>query len=297
MNAFLTRAVPGNVPRAPSLRRVVCAVTFAPSARSVIEWAVALAAFHGAEVRLFHVLPQDKTESPEEGDRVLQKLFTLARHLPGRLRLSAAVTTGDTAAEIARHSRLLNADVIALGSGAEPGADRSLVRRVTAEASCPVLVVPGGDALRRRPRSEAPPIRHIVCAVDFLPASVAALTYAGALARSMGAELTAVHVARDAAAGPDSRQLLRTTVRDLSGEAGNVTEVVASGRPCVEIVRVVRDCAADLVVMGADRSAHAPHRFGWTTECVMKCAAAPVLIISEGVCSEPAAAAARARNA
>ena len=97
---------------------ILCAVTLSPSARHVVEWAASLAEVYEAELRLFHVLPntEDVVVSASETDpeRALAKLFALARHVPRRTRISAAVANGDAAAEILRHSRLVHAAVIAI---------------------------------------------------------------------------------------------------------------------------------------------------------------------------------------
>ena len=48
-------------------------------------------------------------------ERVLKKLSALAQPLPGRPRISTAVTEGEAISEILRHARLLKADLIAVG--------------------------------------------------------------------------------------------------------------------------------------------------------------------------------------
>jgi nucleotide-binding universal stress UspA family protein len=124
------------------LARVLCAVTFSPSARRVVEWSAALAGSNDAEVRLFHALPnsEELAAALSEGDseRVLKKLFALARSLPGRPRISAAVTEGEAASEILRHARLVKADLIAVGMQAEDGRVSPLVTasRSTHLAQC-----------------------------------------------------------------------------------------------------------------------------------------------------------------
>src|SRR5581483_2182969 len=153
------------------IERVLCAVTFSPSARQVVAWAASLAGAHDAdgEVRLFHTLPHSDPRSPVAADvdsaGVLRKLFALARHLPRRPRVSAAVTAGETVGEIVRHARLCRADVIAIGMHGEDGNVSSLVTRLAIDAPCPVLVVDE--------RSAAPATREaldrILVAVDFLP--------------------------------------------------------------------------------------------------------------------------------
>jgi nucleotide-binding universal stress UspA family protein len=132
------------------LDRILCAVTFSPSSRSVVEWAAALAACCGAELRLFHALNrlrggEASYDGAPDSEDALNRLFGLARHIPGRLRLSAAVADGDVADEIVRHGRLLQADLIVLGMKAEDGTVSPLASRITADARCPVMLVPQHD--------------------------------------------------------------------------------------------------------------------------------------------------------
>jgi nucleotide-binding universal stress UspA family protein len=129
------------------LDRILCAVTFSPSSRRVVEWAATLAACCGAELRLFHALSRPRDDEPPYNDvpdseHALNRLFGLARHIPGRLRLSAAVAHGEVADEIVRHGRLLQADLIVVGMHAQDGTISPLASRITEGARCPVMLVP-----------------------------------------------------------------------------------------------------------------------------------------------------------
>lgn len=258
------------------VRKILCAVAFELSARTLVEWAVALATAYDAEVRLFHVLRHCDRESPDVEERLLNRLFMLARHLPGRPRVSAAVTTGDAAEEILRHAELVDADIIAVGADVHPG-PRRVVLRITTDAACPVLVVPLIDGVR--PHKGRHAISHIACAVDFLPASTAALDCAVSLARPMRATLTAIHVVDYDAAGHQCPQRLHTAVNDASAGIERVAQVIATGQPCSEIVRIVRDCSADLVVIGANQCQMPLDSCGSTAGSLIDCAVAPALIV------------------
>jgi nucleotide-binding universal stress UspA family protein len=132
------------------LDRILCAVTFSPSSRRVIDWAASLAAVFDAEVRLFHVMDHRASErdesvsgleGPDGPERVLDKLSGLARHLPIRVRLSTAVTDGDAADEILQHARLMRADLIAIGMNTRRRAVSPIIRSIAGSAPCPVLAV------------------------------------------------------------------------------------------------------------------------------------------------------------
>jgi nucleotide-binding universal stress UspA family protein len=285
------------------LERVLCAVTFSSSARRVVEWAASLASPDNAEIRLFHALPDSPEPAPasseDDADRALKQLFALAQPLPGRPRISAAVTTGDAAGEIARHARLVKADLLAVGMHADAGQVSPLIARLALDAPCPVLVVDEGSTAPAT--GEA--LERILVAVNFLPASLAAADYAFALARRVGAQVTVVHVLPEHWEGPRRpdlnvdearqflerhfRQLLHIAVSPASGVTRGRNDVVVSGRPCVEIVRLATVRQADLIVMGIDARATAPAAFGETTSCVMQFAGKTVLLVPERLSRAP----------
>lgn len=281
--------------------RILCAVTFSPASRRVVGWAAALAGKYDGEVRLFHALPGGDAHGAAangDSDRVLKKLFALAHGLPGRPRISAAVTEGNPAAEILRHARLVRADLIAIGMHARDGGVSPLIARVAIDAPCPVLVVDETQV-------PAPPgVReHIVVAVNFLPASLAAAEYAFALAQAAGGGVTAVHVLPEHWDSPhrhDSsdgeprqlverhfRQLLHIAVGDIAGSPRHRDEIVTSGRPCVELTRIAAARNADLIVMGIDAAGAPEDGFGETSGCVMQYARRTVLLVPERLFRQP----------
>jgi len=285
------------------LERVLCAVTFSPSARRVVEWAAAMAGSDDAEIRLFHALPNSREQAPAtlEGDsgRALKRLFPLAQPLPGRTRISAAVTDGDAASEILRHARLVKSDLIAVGMQAVDGTVSPLVTRLAVDSPCPILVVDK--------RSTAPTLgealEHVLIAVDFLPASQAAIDYAFARACTAGAQVTVLHVLPEHWEGPTrddpnihetrhflerhSRRLLQNAVSTALSVNRDRREVVTSGRPCVEIVRLATARRADLIVMGIDARPQSADAFGETTNCVMQFAGKTVLLVPERLSRTP----------
>jgi nucleotide-binding universal stress UspA family protein len=284
--------------------RILCAVTFSPSSRRVVAWAASLAGPYDGEVRLFHAVPTSDERAAAELDadseRVLRKLFTLNQGLPGRPRISAAVTEGDAAAEILRHARMVEADAIAVGMHARDGSVSPLVARIAINAPCPVLAV---DETTPRSPLRSGAFDQVVVAVDFLPASLAAADYACALAHVADAQVTVVHVVPEHWEGPRRydanvdetrrlveshfRQLLQATVSDISGGSGNRSDLVTSGRPCVELVRIVTARDAGLIVMGIDAGHKSQEKLGETTSCVMQAARRTVLLVPERLFREP----------
>jgi nucleotide-binding universal stress UspA family protein len=277
--------------------RILCAVTFSPSSRRVVACAASVAGRYDGEVRLFHVIPPSNDqvcEGREDGsERFLEKLFTLGRGLPGRPRMSAAVTEGDPATEILQQARMVDADLIAIGMHGRDGRVSPLITRIAIDAPCPVLAV---DDTAPNSARQSGGFHQLVAAVNFLPASLAAADYAFAFAEAPHGWVTAVHVLPEQWEGParadrnvaearqlaerQYQQLLQTAVDDISGPNRRRTELVASGRPCAEIVRVANARDADLIVMGIDRQ-RSDDAFGETTSCVMQFGGRSVLLVAE----------------
>jgi universal stress protein A len=287
------------------LTRILCPVAFSPSSQRIVERAATLATLYDAELRLLHVRrPLDfeggvlttASNEPCGTDRLLTKLFTLARTLPGRARVSTAVTDGEPTIEILRHARLMGADLLALGMHGRNGSLSPLVGAMAADAPCPVLAVQAfedtGDALVTRAMTT------ILCCVDFLPSSLAAVDYAFAFARKCRGHVKVVHVLPERWDGPPRhdriiddarefvagqfRRLLRIAVGSASDSNSHASEIVLSGSPCVEIVRLANTVRADLIVMGVDRGRGSKPTFGTTSICVLQFAPCPVLLVPAG---------------
>jgi universal stress protein A len=140
------------------------------------------------------------------------------------------------------------------------------------------------------------PFRHIVCAVDFSPASTRALGLAVSMAQDHGAALTVLHVVEaveedalenglPAAVRARIDELTRTARQRLHAAVPRdafarcvLREVVRYGRPAHAIPREAAEGGADLVVLGTHG-----HRglallgIGSTTHAVVCRAACPVL--------------------
>jgi nucleotide-binding universal stress UspA family protein len=277
--------------------RILCAVTFSPTSRRIVDWAASLAQPYEGEVRLFHALSISHERafaaSKADSERVLKKLSALAQHLPRRPRISAGVSQGDAVTEILRHARVAQADLIAIGMHAQDGSVSPLIARLANEAPCPVLVVDETTT----PARESGGLAHILIAVNFVPASLAAADYGLSLAHTAGARVTVVHVLPEHWDGPQRhdanldetlgliehhfRQLLQISIGEVSGLSGRRSTLVTSGRPCVEIVRLARSHDADLIVMGVDASLASHEGRGETTDCVMQFARRTVLLVPE----------------
>lgn len=139
-------------------------------------------------------------------------------------------------------------------------------------------------------------LRKILFPTDFSESARHALRYGISFAKEYKAELVLLHVVEDIAVSYASDLFPVPMARvfdELSGYANSelhklseearargvaVRELLAQGRPSIEIVRVAREEAVDLIVLGThgkgvlDRAL-----FGSTTERVVRNAPCPVL--------------------
>ena len=149
-------------------------------------------------------------------------------------------------------------------------------------------------------RSKTRVLRSILCAVDFSPASAAALRVAVQLALRTGGRVTALYVEDPllgqgaAAVGYDVARLRKATLAELERLIQRVASPVGLrrdvwsvetilGRPAMEILRFARTMRADLIVMGTHgRRGAGKLLFGSASEGVLRRASVPVLVVPRG---------------
>jgi nucleotide-binding universal stress UspA family protein len=160
---------------------------------------------------------------------------------------------------------------------------------VLRDAPCPTLVVPQGS------EPAALDVETILVAVDFAPASQAAIREAVQLSKSSkqavtllhvvdaGGSLLHVHSARLATSefhrgrGADALAKLRSLIP--RGNEGAAVARVAVGRPVTEILRASRDMRAQLIVIGAARRNRIGSRLFGKTGQLLRDAKCPVLAV------------------
>ena len=214
---------------------------------------------------------------------------------------------GDLDAQFHRGSRLrdefycgaanLGVDLIVMGSHGTTGLERLLLGSVTEavlrKAGCPVLVVPPcADTASRRP------FTHLLCPVDFSPASRTGLALACSIAQEADAALTLLHVLdlppeNDLiTSGPfaypgcrtqrerDAHIALKCLIPPTLKLSRPPVTLVAIGNPYREILRIVAEQSVDLIVTGVHgRSPWDLLIFGSTTNQVIRRASCPVLSV------------------
>ena len=243
------------------------------------------------------------TVSPDRfHDEITAQLMTFA----GGVDMRGVVThvharPGGPAGGILDEAVSTHSDLIVLGTHGHSGFDRlalgSVAEKVLRKARCAVLTVPP-------PAAEPLPstldlFKRILCPVDFSAASVRALEYALALAKEADAELLLMHVIEGVAdvrrwqqpVNPAIAEYLRLSEQDALTRLGQLVpndadawctpkQILMTGRPHEEILRVAREEEAHLIVMGVHgRNPIDLMFFGSTTNQVVRASLCPVLTL------------------
>ena len=301
------------------IQRILCPIDFSDFSRHAFDRALAIARSHEAKVTALHVVPTALASpmlpyvepaslgpfeiSPEERTHIIDNL---RRFLEGPQTHGDAVALVTTAAydvprEILEHSIQMAADLIVMGTHGRSGVERLMLGSVTEKllrkARAPVLTVPAAapaDAATARA-----PFARILCALDFSDCAMTAFRYGRALAEESDAALAVVHAielappAYDPLIGPPIdlpgyRRACETTVRErlrnvipaAARTSLDIEEIVVSGKPHHEILRVATEWRADLVVLGMHgRNVLDRVLFGSTVEPVVRRAHCPVLTV------------------
>ena len=284
--------------------RILCAVDFSEPAQAAFQQALALSRARNAELTVVHAVPKDRPFRWRALERI--DLTTRLRQSATAVgvRLEVSVQHGDPADVILVHARARRPHLLVIGRHRRAGLARlragSIAETVALRAACAVLVVPAAaaDSIVQAPMS----FGDIVCAVDFSPASNAALHHAAALASESNGRLTLVHVAKGISPAdlsrykyqlrvPESQALgtedawrrLQNAIPLALRGSGRVHVRVLTGDPSTEIVRIAAEANADLIVVGVtSRGAIGRRMFSATATWVMRTAGRLVLAVPDG---------------
>jgi len=141
-------------------------------------------------------------------------------------------------------------------------------------------------------------LKKVLVPTDFSESARHALTYGISFAREYEAELTLLHVVENLTVGYASDLFpvpMAEVFQEISGYARAelaklgtearakniaVEEVVVQGKPSAEIMRVARETAVDMIVLGTHGKGMLDQAlFGSTTERVVRRAPCPVLTV------------------
>ena len=296
--------------------RVLCAVDFSDQSRRALDFAVAMARWHGAQVTALYVhqltvpalaaapfmapeLIQPARLTDAERAHLNQALTSFVA--PDRAAGTSVETLVEEDFDVARtivdRAAELGASALVLGTHGRSGLQRwllgSTAEKVLRLAACPVVTVPprAADAV---PATEAS-LRRILCPIDYSDSSQRALDRAVALAREAKARLTIAHVVELLPEVPDMPMpdasvyraaRMEDGQRRLSSACAGVQAAVdvdarlLTGSPHREIVKLAQEQSADLIVMGIHgRGAIDRFLLGSTAQHVTRHAACPVMTI------------------
>jgi nucleotide-binding universal stress UspA family protein len=262
------------------LEKILVGTDFHPASESAVRVAGYVAEHFESKVYLLHAKSTGSASAAEGApdiDQVIShRLDEMAEqlHQHGARTVESVLVEGFEFEQMDWFATQQDVNVIIVGAG-EIGPDGHVYLGTTAaqlrrHASQPVWIV--------KPDFE-PPVRRILCPVDFLPASARALKNAIHLARRFNAELTVLHVTQSPLA--DYRDLLAAeaprppAVAHEEGQVGEPTpaapylpqfdeflrgfdfhdvrhgKLVRQGKARYRIVDVAREIEADLIVMGS----------------------------------------------
>jgi universal stress protein A len=292
-----------------TIDHIICPIDLSPVTRPLLSHAAAWARWYEADLHILHVVPLPALVGDPVGGMALTTQTPSAREVRAEFAqlvsdLSVSdvscldVIEGPLVDTILEEARRRPHSMLIMGTHGRTGLDRilhgSVAASVTHHAPCAVLVLPPrrGDDV-----AHLPLFRRILCAVDFLPSSLAALAHALKLAEQTGAHLELLHVL--GAGEPETLALrhfnptqfhqsrfdvaleqLRHHIPERARRWCTVHERVMGGPPGSAVLRVAEEAQADLIVMGAGDRFHLRSMWlGGATDRVIRSAYAPVLIV------------------
>jgi len=289
-------------PVIPSLKNILFSTDFSVCSKAALPFARAIAEHYGSTVHVVHVLaPEPMIEIPLDrfpeldADRDVAKteMKTLLASKPlGKVALTTTVERGPLWDVLAALIEEKGVDLIVLGTHGRRGLKKlvlgSVAEEVFRNAPCPVLTV---NPQAMPEGTEHAKFATILFATDLSPGSQHALPYAVSLARAHGSHLIFLHalsVCTEAIEGGVTELLASTGQRVADTVSSQVMEefkpeiVAACGSAAETILSVAESKRADLIVMGAHRSAVpsvAAHML-WATASAVVCQAhCPVLTV------------------
>jgi nucleotide-binding universal stress UspA family protein len=291
------------------LANILFATDFSTCSNTALTYAAALARRYGARLHLAHVVPSQMLvmvppsayipptppsvamTQDEMLKQAEQDLGGLARSpvLQG-VRSDVVVGEGDVSEALALMVQDRDIDLIVLGTHGLKGMDRLLVgsvaEHVLRTSKCPVMTAGPACEAPRDPLE----IRKIVFATDLSKESEMVVSPAVSLARKNNAQLILLHVEKSDGPGfPWERALADVCDKErllkMIPECGIdlwCRPAIAFGDPAEKIVETARTAGADLILMGARRTAFAgaaSHLPGSVAHKVLLKAHCPVLTV------------------
>jgi nucleotide-binding universal stress UspA family protein len=281
-----------------SLRRMLWACDFSACSANALGFVIPIARAYGSEITALHVMPAAAPASagplsfadpallqPQLRHAVSMCLDRFVRPaIDAPVPIRVVLREGKPVPELLALAARLPADLLVLGTRGENASERTVLGSVAeptlGRAPCPVLAVP---------TQAVPPsaslFKAVLCATDFSDHATRAWHHALALAARSAARLLILHVVeREALASRPQRARAELRLHDLVTEgraAGCKAEsIVMEGSVSRDVLRIARQRAADLIVIGTQgsRALHT-HLFGSNALRVVREAPCAVLTV------------------
>ncbi|HEX6162491.1 MAG TPA: universal stress protein [Vicinamibacterales bacterium] len=293
------------------LNRILCPIDFSPFSEHALQYAMKMARWYNAQLRVLHVMPLLPPSTTSElaamsRQLTVRNLNTLIERfrLPEVEIVAELVESAEPAPRIIEAAEAFDADLIVTGSHGRTGIQRvflgSVVETLLHRCGRPVLTIPSHITPARLATDIS--FRRIVCAVDFAPASLGALAHALSIAEETDASLTLLHVIEMPAElqyppqGPnydvallraEAEAAVLTRLQALVPEHARdyctIRTEVLEGGASRQILREADALDADLIVLGVHgRNAFDLAFFGSNSKDVIRQAHCPVLAVPAG---------------
>jgi nucleotide-binding universal stress UspA family protein len=278
----------------PPIHSIIAGIASLRDRDRLLQPALGLAAWLGADVQLVHVVDPDdpffttyrqhSTVDDDDPSRrftegLAARLGAQARALNPGARATCRAAVGSAAAELTRAALTSGADLVVVGPGHAHGVEGaplgSTLRRVLQTAPVPVLVFHGPFPDR--------PLR-VLLAADPCPTADAAHARGIAIARELGgARGSLVRVLCVEHEGPLRHEDGLPAAERVAGMVAAIAGAeprVRAGLPAAEILAEAREWDADVVVMGTHGCAGAARFFlGSVAEATAREAPCAVLVV------------------
>lgn len=275
-------------PETLAWKQILCPVDFSSLSADALRFSGRLSEATGAAITVMHaalveVPPYFTSGQLEEIERQLRgslaeaekALLEFARAALGERPIRTKVVEASPVEGIREVARQIGADVIVMGTHGRGGVNRllmgSVAERTLRESRIPVVTVRGGAA-------QEAAVRRLLCPVNDSETARLALSTAVGLAQAFQAELIVAHIEEEPGrrpvpelcAGLDPEQKQRCRIQ----------EVIRTGNPAAEIIRLVQEASCDLLVIGAEHKKFFDATvIGTTTARVVRHAPCPVLTV------------------
>jgi nucleotide-binding universal stress UspA family protein len=289
------------------IQRVLIGIDFSETSEAALQWGLAIARAHDAEVALIHALRLPSFVTPyvpippdidvELERRAIDRLAEIERRVAGGgAKVTTAIRHDDPASALRDAALEGKADLVVVGTRGQSALEHlllgSVAERVISIVPVPVLAVHPEDFDRHRP------LRRVLVPTDFSAearrSAQVALDLIGARGKgelilahayhmpveysAYGALATNWNFAEEASRAAKSE--LGKWETELSGSGWKVTTEAAEGPPAAVIQRLAKEREVDLIAMGTHgRSGLRELVLGSVARRVVQHAPCPVLTV------------------